>query len=393
MRRNQGAAGAAVVVVLVAVAALGQGRPFEAPSAHAADEAAAPSPSKNSPDEPLAREPSLARTTAFLDAVALDWTRKRKCGTCHTNYAYMLARPALGPVDAAAPKEIRAFFEGRVAHWDDAEKAAKPRWDTEVVATAATLALNDAATSGSLHPLTRKALDRMWTLQKPGGAWNWLKCDWPPLEYDDYYGAAFAAVGVGHAPDGYARSESARAGLDRLRAYLKDTPPPNLHHKAILLWASTRLDGLLEPAERARTIQELRGLQRPDGGWSLPSLGEWKRRDGTANPPDAPSDGYATGLVVYVLRQAGVPARNAALKRGVAWLKANQRESGRWFTRSLTNDNFHYIANAGTSFAALALTACAEAEEGGRASAASTSASATAAPSLPTTADRADTAR
>ena len=36
----------------------------------------------------------------------------------------------------------------------------------------------------------------------------------------------------------------------------------------------------------------------------------------------------------------------------------NQRESGRWFVRSLNTDKYHYITNAGTSFAVLALKAC-----------------------------------
>jgi squalene-hopene/tetraprenyl-beta-curcumene cyclase len=39
----------------------------------------------------------------------------------------------------------------------------------------------------------------------------------------------------------------------------------------------------------------------------------------------------------------------------VTWLKANQRESGRWYTRSLNNDKAHYITNAGTAFCVLAL--------------------------------------
>ncbi len=317
-------------------------------------------PSPNSPDEPLAKRMSLARSAEFLDGVALDWTRKRQCGTCHTNYAYMIARPALSDGGSAASREIRTFFEDRVAHWDDDDKAAKPRWDAEVVATAVTLALNDASSTGTLHPASRKALDRMWTLQKDDGSWNWLKCNWPPYEHDDYYGAVFAAVGVGHAPSGYARSESAQKGLERLRSYLQKTPPPDLHHKTFLLWASLKLDGLMTPDQRKATLEELRALQRPDGGWNLPSLGAWKRRDGSPNDKDAPSDGYATGLVLYIQRQAGVPATDDAVCRGVAWLKANQRESGRWFTRSLSNDKFHYITNAGTGFAVLALRACEE---------------------------------
>ena len=63
-------------------------------------------------------------------------------------------------------------------------------------------------------------------------------------------------------------------------------------------------------------------------------------------------------MVNEYLRQAGVPASHDKLQQGTAWLKANQRLSGRWFTRSLSNDKAHYIANAGTGFALLAITAC-----------------------------------
>ena len=91
----------------------------------------------NSPDEPLRPVASLASAATFLDSVALDWTRQRKCGTCHTNYPYLVARPVLKEPATPAMAEIRGFFEERVAHWDDAEKGAKPRWDAEVVSTAA----------------------------------------------------------------------------------------------------------------------------------------------------------------------------------------------------------------------------------------------------------------
>jgi squalene-hopene/tetraprenyl-beta-curcumene cyclase len=89
-------------------------------------------------------------------------------------------------------------------------------------------------------------------------------------------------------------------------------------------------------------------------------LGAYSRRDKTPNDSNAASDGYATGLAVYVLRKAGVPQDDPAVRSGVAWLKANQRESGRWFTRSLNNDKAHYITNAGTAFAVMALAACGE---------------------------------
>jgi squalene-hopene/tetraprenyl-beta-curcumene cyclase len=308
--------------------------------------------------EPFAAVASLRQAAQFLDETALDWTEQHQCGSCHTNYPYLVARPTLKEPLSAEFNSVRRYFEDRVAHWDDAKKSAKPKWDAEVVMTAWALALNDSLTSAKLHPLTREALDRMWSVQKQHGGFDWLKCGWPPLEHDDYYGALVAALAVGHAPEKYAQTAAAKAGIDRLRAYFAANPPPDLHHQSVLLWASTRIGGLMTDDQRSETIARLRKLQRPDGGWNLPSLGSWKRRDGSPNDPNAPSDGYATGLAMFVLRQSGAPSTDPALARGVAWLLANQRASGSWFTRSLNDDKEHYIHHAGTAYAVLALRAC-----------------------------------
>jgi squalene-hopene/tetraprenyl-beta-curcumene cyclase len=317
-----------------------------------------PKPSANSAAEPLAKTLSLERAAAFLDGAAMAWVREQNCASCHTTYPYLMARRALGDAKAPALLWTREFLEKRVAKWGGSEPEALPTGSegvTEVVATAATLAFDDARSSGKLHPLTRKALDRMWALQKADGAWDWNKHELPPLEYDEYFGAVYAAMGVGFAPDGYARSDAAKDGLTKLRRYFRDNPPPNLHHKAWLVFASVRLDGLTTAAERAQTIKDLVALQRDDGGWNRPSLGDWNRLDGKPNDKRAASDGYATGLVTYILQQSGMPADKEPIKRGIAWLKANQRESGRWFTRSVNADRAHYLTNAGTAFAVLAL--------------------------------------
>jgi squalene-hopene/tetraprenyl-beta-curcumene cyclase len=320
------------------------------------------------PDEPLAKTFSLARSADFLDTVTLSWMRRNQCFSCHTGYPYLLARTRPGDAQSAGLLEARKFLEERVAAWDKGGKGKgylkgagiieRTEGVTEVVAIAATLALHDGQTTGRLQPATRTALARMWELQQADGSWTWNKEDLAPLEYDDYYGAVYAALGVGHAPEGYAQSEPAREGVARLRRYFEKTPAPDLHHKTYLLWASLGLDGLMDRAERERTLKALLARQRADGGWSLPSLGAWKRSNGKPQDKDAPSDGYATGLALYVLRQAGVAATEKSMQRGVAWLKANQRESGRWFTRSLNHDGRHYISNAGTAFAVLALKAC-----------------------------------
>ena len=310
-------------------------------------------PAANSADEPLATEFSLDNATRFLDQASLDWTKSRKCFTCHTNYSYLIARPTVS-AEGTAHRQVREALEELV---DKRWETDGPRWNAEVVMSAAVLAMNDAATSGKLHATTRKALDKMWTLQRADGGFDWLKCDWPPMESDDDYGIAIAALATGAAPEDYAKGEAARAGMQKLRDYLKTNPPPTLHHTAMLLWADRYGSELLTSAEREAAEEKLLALQKPDGGWSLATLGNWTRGDGSEQDTSV-SDGYGTGFVVFVLRQAGIAADDARLQRGVAWLKQHQRESGRWYSRSLHKDSKHFISHAGTAFAIMAIRAC-----------------------------------
>ncbi|MBP3953837.1 terpene cyclase/mutase family protein [Gemmata sp. G18] len=316
-----------------------------------------PQPAPTRSDEPLAKQFSPAKAAEYLDGVGVNWTRDRNCITCHTNMPYLTARPLLK--GDAGWREVRKYLEADVTSWS---AGGKPKGEAYIVATAFALAFNDAQQTGTLHTTTKTALDRMWTVQRTTGDWKWLKCDWPPLEHDDYYGAVLAALAVGYAPGDYVKTEAAKAGVEKLKAYLKKTPAPDLHHTAMLLWASTKLDGLLTAEEQKKAVASLRAKQRKDGGWSLPSLGEYKRRDEnkTPNDPGADSDGYGTGFVTFVLLQAGAKPNDPAITSATKWLKANQRASGRWYTRSLNNDKAHYIANAGTAFCVLALSEAGE---------------------------------
>jgi len=338
------------------------------------------------PGEPFADSFSLELAAQSFDNTALHWQREYQCAACHTLPPYLMARPLLSSI-APEPPEVRAFFEQVVEQRLEGEPALpKDGISSIIVETALALAFHDRATTGKLHPTTRKQLDRMWTLQRADGSWEWPFRDVPPIKSDEHYGVVVAALATGAAPDDYAATDAARHGLDSIRRYLAAHPPHSLHQRAMLVWASTYFDVLTSPAVRERTVADLLAAQRPDGGWSIASL--------TENPGDPDrqteegraaraleghgrdflvfvgrektyqssldSDGYATGFAIFVLRQAGIPADDPQLRNGIAWLKQHQRASGRWFTPAQSWSTQHYISNAGNAYVIMALAACGE---------------------------------
>src|SRR5438552_12463844 len=261
------------------------------------------------------------------------------CVSCHTTLPYVLARPALRRamhVSVLTPQEMRLLEETtrRAESYGDHQ----PRYDhsqskitesrgTEAVLNALILASADAAQSRREPSApTQQALKRLWEMQRPDGAWDWLDFGLEPFETVDgvYYGATLAALTIGSVPGSFtSRAAETRAGVEKLRGYLKEKyASQSLFNRIWLLLASTRLNDLLTSAQRSALITEIQGGQRDDGGWALDSLGTW-RWSKTSAPfrapglPDAAmlakSDGYATGLIVYTLRQAGLSVGQPAV--------------------------------------------------------------------------------
>lgn len=339
-------------------------------------------------DEPHAKEFSLERAARYLDTAALNWQKVHACTACHTMLPYLMARPALKAV-APQSAEVRQFFEEIVVGKREAmpSYACKDIDGAVAVGVAAAMAINDRGMTGKLHPLTRQALDRMWTIQRSDGGWEWPFRDTPPLKINGHYGVTLAAIGTGMAPDEYAKSPAAKTGLEGIRRFLRRTTAASLHQKGMMLWASAYIDDLLSGDDKQEILSELLRAQRPDGGWSLanlvdntdaPSLkgseqaikAKTEKGYGTefltyvgrdeVYKSSLASDGYATGFVIFVAREAGLRACDIRLQRGIAWLKNHQRESGRWFTPSQAWHTRHLISNAGTAYAVLALRACGE---------------------------------
>ncbi|HEY6268189.1 MAG TPA: hypothetical protein VIX11_07830 [Candidatus Acidoferrum sp.] len=331
---------------------------------------------------------------AYLDHRAswwMGWPKSARdhetfCVSCHTAVPYALSRSALRkPLAETAPsanerrlldnvvKRVRLWKEV-APFYSDADRGVYKTVEsrgTESVLNALILASNDAQ-NGKLSDDTRTALDNMWSEQQTGGgrkgAWLWLRFANEPWEADDsdFYGANLAAIAVGMAPGNYRFSPEIQNNLKLLGEYLnRECAAQTTINRAVLLWASAKVPGLLESEKQKALMTELLGKQQPDGGWSLSSLsGEWKRHDST--PQEAQSDGYATGLIAFALQQAGIRRDNPQHERALAWLAANQsRTEGNWPSSSLNNNKEHHLSpdtalfmnDAATAYAVLALTA------------------------------------
>jgi len=317
-------------------------------------------PGPNRADEPLLERFSLARAVDFTDVIAPAWSARHDCVTCHTNGLYLLSRSWV-EAESEVLEDTREFAREYLRRFiEDGEQPSGRRGKDEgLVATAAMLAISESRSEAGLSQISERALLHAFELQDEQGHWSgWLKCGWPPFEVDDHFGVSLMAIAVSLSSDEFRAREPVRAGMARLRAYLSSHPPENPHQRGMLLWAVRSLPDLVSSDERDAWVAELIDLQREDGGWSLAQLGGglWQRADGS--PLEDLSDGYATGFGVFVLRCAGVELEESSVQRGVAWLKANQRESGRWFARSPHHDGRHYISHAATHFAIMALSEC-----------------------------------
>jgi squalene-hopene/tetraprenyl-beta-curcumene cyclase len=337
--------------------------------------------------------PTWSRTAAahYLDDRQTWWMNWKEsardhqtfCVSCHTVVPYALGRPALRSALAeSAPsateqkllenvtKRVRLWNEMQPFYSDEkvgARKTAQSR-GTESILNALILASYESSNAAPSETLT-KALQNMWAeQQKTGdkkGSWSWLNFHTQPWEADEsaYYGATLAGVAVGTVPGEYRATPAIQNNLELLRGYLRSGYPTQSRNNLVfLLWASTKLPGLLQPEQQHSIVDSTLALQQEDGGWSLSSLvGPWKRGDGT--PLETKSDGYATGVISFVLQQAGVPRQDERLQKGLTWLASHQDPSkGLWPAYSLNKqrdpsaDAWLFMSDAATGYSVLALT-------------------------------------
>ena len=382
-------------IVIAAALCLSSLNGFALPPARPeAGKKASPSAVANAPGSSAARAPQTwdkAAAARYLDSREVwwqSWPHAQKdhgtvCISCHTQVPYALARPALrtqigeqkpsDPERAMLDSIIKRVNLGKDAEtfYNDADNGAgktNEARNTEQVFNALILASYDAVDAREhLQPVTLKAFDSMWASQEQtgpaAGAWIWQDFHFSPWEApeSEFYGAVMAAVAVGTAPDGYRDDPKIQHNLILLREYLKrEEPAQPLINRILLLWANSRLPGLLTLPEQAALTKEMLAKQQSDGGWCLTTLGRWKRHD--SSPFDQRSDGYATGLTVLALQNLPEMEGNPQLAKGYDWLLRNQdRSEGLWPAWSLNtkrdpqSDVGKFMSDAATAFSVMAL--------------------------------------
>ncbi len=323
------------------------------------------------PDEPkIPFSPQLAE--AYIEQGAVAWTGDWKCVACHTNGSYMVARPLMTEQLGSPNPALRDFFVSQLRDElaTDPAKLNPAEDSTQAVYIAAGLAIWDAHVTHHLSPETAEALDMMFKLQRSTGDWTISDDNNPPLESSTYQLATVAARAVGNAPGWLAAQQDSPVAtkVKLLEDFLRNGHKMQADYdRTDLLWASAELPGLIDAARQQQLIAMILQHQRPDGGWAMRSFAQpeqWGKGNRAprlrAEPDlaDPPSDGHMTGLAIIALRKAGVPATDPHIQRGIAWLTANQRSSGRWWTRSLNTDNWKFINYSGTVYPLLALSMC-----------------------------------
>jgi hypothetical protein len=174
----------------------------------------------------------------------------------------------------------------------------------------------------------------------------------PPLITDDFTPTAFMVRAMAvYGPS--SEAADTRGRIDKARDWLAKAQAVRTQEHAFrvlgLKWAGADRRAI---ESAARSLQT---LQHANGGFSqLPTL-----------PPDA----YATGIALYALHEAGMPATHQVYQSGLKFLLSTQAPDGTWHVRSRSlefqpyfesgypYERDQWISAAGAAYATFALAA------------------------------------
>lgn len=337
-----------------------------------------------SADEPRVKAfgpESLQKAAKYLELGAVSWVRGRSCVNCHTTGPYMSECPTWSRQFGKPSEEVRENFlkaiPAEVAEVKQTEKNGHNYYpgSTQSIWRSVGLGQWDRhVNGGKLSAETDRSLRDMFTRQSEDGSFvSYGEVEIPHIT-TDFELSLQAARAITAAPGWLAnlKDEALLARVEKLKHWLRTSPPKNDFDRVLKLQLTEYFPELVSPSDREAALKLLSSKQHADGGWStrdMSPLSDWhyemsqKVLDLVNGLPDAAkpeSDAYMTSLAIVLMRQNEVPVNDPRIQKGLAWLKREQRESGRWWMHSLYRGNYHYITYIATIEAMKALDLCGE---------------------------------
>jgi ankyrin repeat protein len=172
----------------------------------------------------------------------------------------------------------------------------------------------------------------------------------PPTADHDFSSTAYAIYALKHYAPPAQKAEAAQR-IAKAGAWLLHQKPVTTEDYVMQLlgakWAGVDTEAI------DKLARHVLALQREDGGW--------------AQTAALQSDAYATGSALFALREAGHPAKDAAIGRGIQFLLETQAADGSWhvcsrapkfqpyFESGFPYGHDQWISQWATGWAALAL--------------------------------------
>jgi squalene-hopene/tetraprenyl-beta-curcumene cyclase len=324
---------------------------------------------------------SIKAAVKYLEDGSTCWVRKKSCVNCHTTGPYLSERPALIPQLGKPSEEIVADFIEFVPKdvkevKETATKSGYKHLPGAFTAVWRSLGLAewDKHIRGKTSEPTERSIRDMFERQAANGAFvSHGEVEIPHITTD--FELSLQAVRAITAAPGWLtelRDKKLLGKVEKLKTWLRTSEPKNDWDRVLSLQLAFYLPELVPAEKRDAALKLLSSKQHADGGWStrdLSALKDWHFEVSETvqklitSLPDAAkpeSDAYMTALAIVLMRQSDVPAEDERIQKAVAWLKKEQRVSGRWWMHSLYRGNYHYITYIATCQALKALALCDE---------------------------------
>jgi squalene-hopene/tetraprenyl-beta-curcumene cyclase len=332
-----------------------------------------------SADEPFVKEfgsESIRAAAKYLDDGATAWIDSNGCVACHTTGIYMTSRPSLSQW-LGKPKSI--VFENFVQDTPNtirqppATESRTKYEDAPITAVWRSLGLAhwDRHITGKVSEATDRSLrDMLLLTHHETGIWPTYRDLEIPYITTDFELSVHGAEAIAIAPNWLTdlKETDLLDRVQRLKTALGHHQPRNDFERTLQLQVISFWPDVISEQQKNEAIDMLLSKQHQDGSWSLRQMSSsdnWRDEvpesvQKLALEDIENGDPYMTAQAIILLRGVGFSVDDSRIQKAIGWLKNQQRESGRWWMRTMLRPTYHYITYIATAKAMSALASCGE---------------------------------